>query len=667
MWLLITSTGKLIYLKSNILISIGRKKSDILLQHDTSISRLHASIVVRPHKDVMIGEPTSLCILKDEGSKYGTYISKNETFEKVTNDINLKDQDVIRIGLYKEIFTVTYIPIITMVSALQDNEKDKLLEIMNVIDGIITTDWNKYCTHLTVVKPKLTQKVAISLAAGIPIVSIDYWHAVKCIIEKGDPLPKTDNFIPEMSEQYISKEIISLSQNCKRKTLFTNLTFNFFSLNQYEMYRTMIKLAGGKSVLSNLNNKPNNALNCDLIFVQYSSTDSTQFTKDFMQQYDYICKKLNTHKRRVIPESEIPLAILHCSTERYCNPKYNFGNVLKRQKKADYNLSEILVLDTQEQDILIKEDFAVKQGSCGKSKNYVNETLENDDNVSVQEDAMSQENLDSTKKLTPQIEHTAFIKPFIPETIESSYDSQRNAADCSITHVKRARKLSDKQNSRQVCIPETIASNHSDSSESNNKKSQPIDSSLIPHKKLFISETIESSYDSQRNDADCSITYVKRARKLSDKQNSRQVCIPETIASNHFNSSESNNKKSQPIDSFLISRNFSKANDSNDVSIKKQPRKGEKNVLIPRQNVSQAVETKNIESHEKQKEAEVEEDWITVGSLNVESFQEIDIGKDSTTSFIRVRKNPPGKTFKKAYVKIPERRTRQFIDIIDED
>lgn len=48
----------------------------------------------------------------------------------------------------------------------------------------------------------------------------------------------------------------------------------------------------------------------------------------------------------MISESEIPLAILHCSVDKYCNPKFKFVEFLKRaESKPDS--SKILVLDTQ--------------------------------------------------------------------------------------------------------------------------------------------------------------------------------------------------------------------------------------------------------------------------------------------------------------------------------
>ncbi|KAF7402859.1 hypothetical protein HZH66_005126 [Vespula vulgaris] len=347
MWLLTSPTGELIYLKPDMLVSIGRKKGDIILSHDTSISKFHASIIVN-----------------------------SQTKFVVITDINLKDQDLIRIGLQEEIFIVSYIPIITSTSGLPDSAKGQLHKIMDDIDGIITDSWEKFCTHLTVLKPKLTEKVAVSLAAGIPIVSIDYWKAVKSATQKGEPLPKTDNYISEISEQYISKGIVSLYPNDKRKTLFTNLIFIFFDLKQYEIYETMIRLAGGKSIVLNLKNKPTLKLQHNFIYVQFSSSDETQLTEDVMQEYDHICKTLKSLKHRVIPESEISLAILYCSIERYCNIKYNFANILQRQEKLNYDLPDTLVIDTQDQELLTKENSVGEKRSCyRRDKNCIEESL----------------------------------------------------------------------------------------------------------------------------------------------------------------------------------------------------------------------------------------------------------------------------------------------------
>ncbi|KAL2734406.1 nibrin [Vespula squamosa] len=447
MWLLTSPTGELIYLKPNIPVLIGRKKGDIILSHDTSISKLHASIVVNSQTTFVVGEPTTTCVLRDEESKYGTFILRNQKFKKVITDVNLKDQDLVRIGLQGEIFIVTYIPIITSTSGLPDNVKSKLHKTMDEIDGIITNKWEKFCTHLTVLKPKLTEKVAVSLAAGIPIVNIDYWKAVKSATQEGEPLPKTDDYISEISEQYISKGIVSLYPNDKRKTLFTNLIFNFFDLKQFEMYETMIRLAGGKSVVLNLKNAQTPKLQNNFIYVQFSSSDETELTEDVIQEYDHICKTLKSLKHRVIPESEISLAILYCSVERYCNTKYNFANVFKRQERLNYNLPETLVIDTQDQELLIKEDSVEEKRSCYKrDKNYLEETLKVGDCVSTQSNIASQKMLNNEKKLITYMEPTTSKNPSLPDIIISE---ESNSSDSSIIEVKVVKVVKNKSTNMQ--------------------------------------------------------------------------------------------------------------------------------------------------------------------------------------------------------------------------
>lgn len=53
-----------------------------------------------------MNEPTSICKLKDAGSKYGTYILSGEEWMEVPPaGYNLKDQNKIRFGLQHHTFT----------------------------------------------------------------------------------------------------------------------------------------------------------------------------------------------------------------------------------------------------------------------------------------------------------------------------------------------------------------------------------------------------------------------------------------------------------------------------------------------------------------------------------------------------------------------------------
>lgn len=54
---------------------------------------------------------------------------------------------------------MVYIPLITLVSTLNQDDRKKLERLMDEIDGAVLYDWLSICTHLTVSKAKLTEKV----------------------------------------------------------------------------------------------------------------------------------------------------------------------------------------------------------------------------------------------------------------------------------------------------------------------------------------------------------------------------------------------------------------------------------------------------------------------------------------------------------------------------
>ncbi|XP_006623771.1 nibrin isoform X2 [Apis dorsata] len=343
MWYLIDPDGDYIYLKVDREIIFGRKKGDIILKNDESISRLHASIRIKEDKI------TSTCIITDLQSKYGTFIFREYEMIEVTQDgYNLQHKDKIRFGLQDNLFTVVYIPLITLVSTLNQDDRKKLECLMDEIDGAVLYDWLSICTHLTVSKAKLTEKVTCAMAYAIPIITMDYWDAVKIAIDNGQDLPEIENFVPPIGESLINKQKLSLFPNINRTKLFKDLIFIHFSTIQFKIYKKIIKMAGGTSHLYSKKNWSVEELCApNIVVLQYSDNESTQLTQNVSSEYDLIYNALRADKRKMVSEAEIPLAILHCSLQKYCNPAYKFGKLLKRLKpKCDS--SKILNLDTQD-------------------------------------------------------------------------------------------------------------------------------------------------------------------------------------------------------------------------------------------------------------------------------------------------------------------------------
>lgn len=125
-------------------------------------------------------------------------------------------------------------------------------------------------------------------------------------------------------------------------------------------------------------------------------------------------------KRRTIPESEISLALLYCSIDRYCNTIYNFAIILKRQERVNYNLPETLVIDTQDQEFLTKgNSLGEKRSYYRRDKNNVLETLKIEDRVNTQSDLASQKMLDNEKELITLMKPTTSNIPSPSKMIAS--------------------------------------------------------------------------------------------------------------------------------------------------------------------------------------------------------------------------------------------------------
>jgi len=62
---------------------------------------------------------------------------------------------------------------------------------------------------------------------------------------------------------------------------------------------------------------------------------------------------LKSRGKRIIPESDIGLAILYCSVDRHCNPDYKVTSVLVSRVPREVNSHSdiVLALDTQESEL----------------------------------------------------------------------------------------------------------------------------------------------------------------------------------------------------------------------------------------------------------------------------------------------------------------------------
>ncbi|XP_017767747.1 PREDICTED: nibrin [Eufriesea mexicana] len=492
MWCLVDATGKRLYFKPNKSITFGRKKADIVLQNDESISRLHASISVIPEDFIPLDGPTSICKLKDLNSKYGTYILYGEkTMEVTADEYIFKHNDVIRFGLQHHLYTIVSVPIIIVTSTLNVDDKSKLEYLMGEIDGLISEEWTSRCTYLTVSKATLTEKVTCALAAAIPIVTVAYWEQFKVAIDNNEEFPGIKDFVPIISETLVDKQKYLLSPNVKRRTLFQNLIFVHFSTSQYKIYAKIISMAGGKSLLYSKKHLTIKELCApNIIVLQYPNYNETQSTESILPEYDSIFNALQANECKMISDSEIPLSILHCSVEKYCNPKYKFSKLLKRSQPK-YHPSKILNLDTQDERSDLKilpkiiSSIQLKSGHTNVKHSVLTtkiipETCDNFDSQALallDKDSIEQsmeepkcnnlriieETKDTFTDVLTVEESEEIMQPIgntncIPETVDSSYSDMSPKSNQCFTHnienlkTQQNRNTQDTEHTKKLVI-----------------------------------------------------------------------------------------------------------------------------------------------------------------------------------------------------------------------
>ncbi|XP_043285889.1 nibrin [Venturia canescens] len=357
MWLLKDKAGNITYLTPGKTFNIGRKKGTLVL-NDDSVSRNHATISILPKYHInqikSNTQPLSECKIIDSGAKYGsTILRENEPDRQVTKEGDLlQHNDRIRFGVQESIFTVLYVPIITATSGLDKDEKSELQNIIDTLDGKVTMGWESLCTHMTLSEAKISEKLTCALAFGTPIVPMDFWRLALKAFGANEKMPEPASFTKHLNEKFTLFGQISLAPDSRRNNLFKGLTFVHFDSGQYSVHRRMIELAGGKSLL--YRQKTHGTMNiCDenVIVVQLVESNTTQATGTGDASYMAACVQLGEHRHRAIPASEIALAIIHCSTEKYCNPKYDHVGMFKRKKISQMEKSSILALDTQDVEI----------------------------------------------------------------------------------------------------------------------------------------------------------------------------------------------------------------------------------------------------------------------------------------------------------------------------
>ncbi|PNF17487.1 hypothetical protein B7P43_G17632 [Cryptotermes secundus] len=220
-----------------------------------------------------------------------------------------------------------------------------------MLGGHIVSSWQDMVTHVTMCNLTLTVKVVCALANGKPIVTPKYWADYITSLSTKQPVPDCRNYIPALAETTLNMNEVSFDVNENRKKLFAGKHFVFVCTQQYNAYSCMVTAAGGKADILEQNGMTYaDLVQPNTIVMQYAFNKPSQETQ-VPQSFQEVTKYLKSRGKRVIPESEIGLAILHCSVDRHCNPDYRVASVLI--PKGTRNISHpevVLALDTQDSE-----------------------------------------------------------------------------------------------------------------------------------------------------------------------------------------------------------------------------------------------------------------------------------------------------------------------------
>lgn len=203
-------------------------------------------------------------------------------------------------------------------STLTLNEKKSLKKDLDTINGTLLTEWSDKCTHLTVCTITITPKVLQALSGTVPVVTPSYWTSYIAAARAGIDLPNTNDFVPPIAEPFLSGNV-RFTVNVERRRLFVKHEFVFMLTKHMERYESIIRMSGGRcSSMDKKRVQKSSLLKPGVCVVHYNPSTQSQTSQDI----DTICEHLRSKGHRTIPECEIGLALLHCSTAKFCNPMF---------------------------------------------------------------------------------------------------------------------------------------------------------------------------------------------------------------------------------------------------------------------------------------------------------------------------------------------------------
>nr|XP_019949080.1 PREDICTED: nibrin isoform X1 [Paralichthys olivaceus] len=304
-----TVVGETQYLMASKEYVVGRKNCDILLANDQSISRAHAHLTL-----------TDQTLTLKDTSKYGTFVNSKRVTENTS--VNLKSGDNVTFGAFNSKFSVDHQKPVVCSSCLDSDGKTSLSQALLALGGKLVNTWTQDCTHLVMPTVRVTIKTISAVLCCCPIVKPEFFLVFNKAVQQKLAPPKAESFIPEIDEPCLIKEDVNLGVTPARKLLFTEKTFVFLSAKQLKRLSGAVSFGKGKSRLLEEGALPRDLLESPQSCVVDVTTGSSQtLLSSSATEWANSVKNIVERKGlRVITESEIGLAAIFASCDKYCNP-----------------------------------------------------------------------------------------------------------------------------------------------------------------------------------------------------------------------------------------------------------------------------------------------------------------------------------------------------------
>ena len=305
---------------------IGRgEKEDIKCKGDASVSKSHATISVISKSSQSRPE----VVLEDVGSKYGTHLNDGilaESQRLATNKGEsralkkprmLSSGDRVRFGVAYSIFRLMWIELEVTGSMLRDREeRNRLGGWLEAVGSKLQDNMTDRTSHLVMSNISLSIKVVNCLAKGVPIVTSEFFEALLTCIKSRQELPSEENFVPPVStnssETLLRDPSISFQVNHERAKLFSGKRIIFVDKKQFQQNSTSCQLAGAQVIMWTAD-MDTGSITRDDVVIKPSSVS-------YKEIWASVSSRLASLSVASCPHTDLYLAIVHCSTEHYCNP-----------------------------------------------------------------------------------------------------------------------------------------------------------------------------------------------------------------------------------------------------------------------------------------------------------------------------------------------------------